>query len=96
MKKSNNADAETDFEQFAKLIQTIQKDSDIKSRMIQILKMDSYRRRFLLNNWLEKLRRKKAPENLRQALSCLFDDIISEKVLTLINDSLIKKKGHNN
>ena len=87
MKKSNNADAETDFEQFAKLIQTIQKDSDIKSRIKQILKMDSYRRRFLLNNWLEQLRRQNASEKLLETLSYLFDDIVAEETLKLINRS---------
>ena len=87
MKKSNNADAEADFEQFAKLIQTIQKDSDIKSRVIQILKMDSYRRRFLLNNWLEQLRRQNASEKLLETLSYLFDDIVAEETLKLINRS---------
>ena len=48
--------------------------------------MDAYPRRLVLNTWLEQLRRNHATQDLLNALSCLFDDKVSEQVLTLIND----------
>jgi len=61
-------------------MQIIEKDALVNEKLITMLKLDSYQRRSVLNNWLEQLRQKNAPENLRQALSCLFDDIVAEKV----------------
>jgi len=57
----------------------------INKKVIGILKMDSYRRRLVLNNWLEQLRQNNAPQKLMQTLACLFDDHIAEKILTCIN-----------
>jgi hypothetical protein len=57
-----------------------------------MLQLDSYQRRSVLNNWFERLRRQKAPENFLSALSCLFDDKVAEEVLTLINKRMIKRK----
>ena len=58
-----------------------------------MLKLESYQRRYILNNWLEQLRNRHASENLLKALSFLFDDKIAKEVLTLINKRLILKKG---
>jgi len=77
--------SETEITQFDKLVQAIRNDPVINKRVIQILKMDLYPRRFVLNNWLEQLRRSNAPQILLESLACLFDDNISEQVLTLIN-----------
>ena len=74
---------------FAHLLQTIKEDKEINTRVIQLLKLNSFTRRVLLNKWLEQLRLRKAPENLLTALSCLFDDKIAEEVLALINDRKI-------
>jgi small-conductance mechanosensitive channel len=71
---------------FASLLQVIKADEEIKARVIQLLKSNSFTRRLLLNKWLEQLRRRQAPEKLIQALSCLFDDNISKNVLALINN----------
>ena len=57
-----------------------------------MLKLDSYQRRYVLNSWLEQLRVHHASENLLSALSCLFDDKIAEKELTLINEVEFKGK----
>jgi hypothetical protein len=73
-------------EQFGKLIQVMRNDPEINKRIIQLLKLDSYQRRNVLNRWLEQLRHTSASENLMQALSNLFDDNVAEKVLTLINN----------
>lgn len=75
------------FASFTKLVQVMQDDPLINEKVITILKLDSFQRRNVLNNWLEQLRTRKAPENLLNALSCLFDDKIAEEVLTLINNS---------
>lgn len=78
-------DSEESTEKLADLIQTVMEDPDIRKRIVEVLKLSSFERRTVLNNWLEQLRHLKAPENLLKALSCLFDDKIAEEVLKLIN-----------
>lgn len=80
IKKANNQ-----FESLNKLIQVMRDDEVINKKVIEMLQLDSYPRRFVLNNWLERLRGQRAPQNLLSALSCLFDDKVAEQVLTLIN-----------
>jgi hypothetical protein len=58
-----------------------------------MLKMDSYHRCLVLNNWLEQLRINNAPEKLIQTLSIMFDDSIAKKIFELINKS---KNNSNN
>ena len=86
----NKTDPDAKSEQFAQLIQVIRDDREINTRLIHLLRLDSYQRRNVLNRWLEQLRRKSASENLRQALSCLFDDKVAKKVLTIINNNRFK------
>ena len=69
---------------FARLLQIIKADTEIKIRIIQLLMLNPFRRRLMLNKWLERLRCRQAPEKLIGALSCLFDDDIAENVLTFI------------
>jgi len=78
---------ESDFEPIRKLLQAIQNDPLINKKVISILKMDSYRRCLVLNNWLEQLRRKNAPGKLIQTLSIMFDDSVAKKIFELINKS---------
>ncbi len=79
-------DSKESTEKLANLIQTTMEDPVIKKRIVEVLKLNSFERRTVLNNWLEQLRHRKAPENLLSALSCLFDDKVAEKVLSLIDD----------
>ena len=74
-------DPDLDFEELSALLK---EDPLIKDRIIEVLKMNSYDRRLVLNNWLEQLRLRRAPENLQHALSALFDNEMAEKVLTMI------------
>ncbi len=76
-------------DEFAQLIQIIRNDSEINKRIVQLLKLNSYQRRNVLNRWLEHLRRNSASENLRYALSNLFDDDISKEIFKLINHNRI-------
>jgi len=76
-------------DELAGLIQIARKDPVINHRLINVLQLNSFERRSVLNVWLEQLRQRNASENLLSALSCLFDDKIAEKVLTLINDRKI-------
>ena len=71
---------------FIRLINVMQNDCIINNRVKKMLELDSFNRRTVLNRWLEQLHRKSASENLTQALSCLFDDKVAKKVLTLINN----------
>ena len=89
MRSPKPENTENEFEPFIKLIQVMRDDSLINEKVIKMLKQNSYQRRIILNNLLEQLRRQNAPGNLIQALSCLFDDIVAEKVLTLINNRQI-------
>jgi hypothetical protein len=65
-------------------------DPVINNKTAKILKMTSYHRRLVLNNWMEELRRNNATYTLLQSLAFLFDDSIAKRVLTLINDNQIK------
>ena len=89
MKNIVNNDPKTDYDPFVKLIQVIRDDAEIKIKVKKLLQMESYQRWALLNSWLEQLRIYHAPEIMRTALSCLFDDKIAEKVLELINNHKI-------
>ena len=89
MPSPKRRDRDKNFEPFKRLMQVMQNDPVLHERIIQMLKLDSYQRRALLNNWLEQLRTRNASERLLGALSCLFDDKIAEKVLTLINNHKI-------
>ncbi len=89
MPPPKQTDRDKNFEPFKRLMQVMQNDPVLHERVIQMLKLDSYQRRALLNNWLEQLRTRNASERLLSALSCLFDDKIAEKVLTLINNRQI-------
>ena len=76
---------EYDFKSIRKLLQAIKSDPVISKKIKSILIMGSYARRFVLNNWLEQLRRNKAPSDLLSTLSYLFDDKIAEQVLTFMS-----------
>ena len=66
-------------------MQVMQKDPLLHEKVILLLKLDSYRRRAVLNSWLEQLRVRHASENLLDALSSLFDDKTAADVLILIS-----------
>jgi hypothetical protein len=89
LKKPIKEANDNESESLIRLIQVMRDDSLINKKVIEMLKLDSYQRRSVLNNWLERLRVENAPDNLLSALSCLFDDKIAEQVLTLINDRKI-------
>jgi hypothetical protein len=73
------------LEPFIKLMQVMQKDPLIHEKVMLLLKLDSYRRRAVLNNWLEQLRIRHASERLLSALSSLFDDNVAKEILILLN-----------
>ena len=75
-------DPDLDLEELSALLK---EDPLIKDRIIEVLKMNPYDRRLVLNNWLEQLRIRRAPENLQHALSTLFDNAIAKKILAMIN-----------
>jgi hypothetical protein len=69
------------------LIQLTDKDPEIKKRILELLQLSPFERRFKLNIWTEQLQQRKASENLRNALLILFDDLVAEQVLKLIYNS---------
>ena len=80
-----------EFEQFAQLLFAVMEDPVIHDKILKTLKMDSFKRRFVLNNWLEQLRLQKAPAKLRRLLAYLFDDAIAEKTISLLD----RQENHN-
>ncbi len=95
MKVSKPPNSDKELDPFIKLIQVMWDDPLINEKLIEILNMESYKRRIVLNNWLEQLHRQKASENLIQALSRLFDDKVAKNVLSLINSRWNLKKHGN-
>ena len=81
---------QSEFEPLERLLLAIRNDPVINKKVGSILILDAYRRCFVLNNWLEQLRQKQASEKLIEALSCLFDDTIASKVLTLIKNHQVR------
>jgi len=84
----NKTYPDAESKQLTQFLQVVKEDSIINKKLIQLLKLDSYHRRNVLNRWLEQLRRNHASENLIEGFSYLLDDNIAKKVLTLINTSL--------
>jgi ubiquinone biosynthesis protein Coq4 len=78
------------FESLVKMIQAMQKDPVINEKVVEMLRLDPYRRRIILNNWLEQLQLQRASLKLLNAFACLFDDSIAERVLTLITNHQLK------
>ena len=72
------------FEPLERLIQAMKIDPLINAEVIKILRLSPYQRRSVLNNWLEQLENRQASQNMRKALSYLFDDIIVFELLKLI------------
>ena len=56
MKKPIKEANDNESESLIKLIQVMRDDSLINKRVIEMLKLNSYQRRAVLNNWLERLR----------------------------------------
>jgi len=77
--------AKSKSDSFLHLLQIIRDDPVVNKRVTEILQLNPFRRRLILNRWLEQLRFQDAPKKLLQALSSLFDDDIAEKTLALIN-----------
>ena len=76
--------SKTFSEPFTNLLQIIKEEPELNIRIVQLLKLNSFRRRVLLNKWLEQLRRKGATNKLMNALSGLFDNDIAEKTLSFL------------
>ena len=73
-----------------KLLRLIRDDELINIKVTALLKLDVWKRRTVLNNWLQQLKKLNAPTDLQDALSCLFDDTNAKDVLKLIS-----KNNHN-
>jgi hypothetical protein len=91
MKIADTFNYNAEIEPLATLIKAMRCDPVINKKVTILLKMDSYPRHIVLSSWLEQLRRNHASKKLAQTLSYLFDDIIAEKVLTLINNHNYQK-----
>ena len=78
---------DTGSEEISFLVQTALEDPVIKQRILELLQLNSFERRSALNIWLEQLRLRNASEELLYVFSCLFDDTIAQKTLSLISKS---------
>jgi hypothetical protein len=68
------------------IIQIALEDPLIKKRIKEVLNLDSYERRSVLNEWIEQLRLRNARSEIKQGLICLFDDVSAEELLKIINN----------
>lgn len=83
--KRHNSKTYYDFsESLIRLVEIMQKDTRINREVTRMLNLDGYHRRIVLNDWLEGLRKKNAPQDLMRALGCLFDDDIARDLLALL------------
>ena len=78
---------DTGSEEISFLVQSALEDPVIKQRILELLQLNSFERRSALNIWLEQLRLRDASEELLYVFSCLFDDAIAQKTLSLISKS---------
>jgi len=78
----------TKTENLEELIRITCNDKLIKKRILDVLKLSSFERRSVLNQWLEELRLRQAPKNLMNLLSSLFDDTVANTLLTIIKPHL--------
>ena len=75
-----------DDENFLALVQVLKEDSKIRSKIEPILSLDQFSRKSALNTWLEQLKYQQAPEKFIALLSCLIDDDIAKKLLSVIKE----------
>ena len=68
------------------IIEIVLEDPVIKKRIKEVLNLDSYKRRSVLNEWLEQLRLRNARSEIIQGLICLFDDVCAKEMLKIINN----------
>ena len=85
MRSSNVKSCDNHIESLSILLQAIINDPVVNKKVSLLLKMESYPRRIVLSNWLEKLQQRKASEKLVQTLSLLFDDKIAKQVMEFIS-----------
>ena len=76
----------TDDENFITLVQVLKEDYKIRSKIEPILSLDKFNRKSALNTWLEQLKFQQAPEKFISLLSCLIDDDIAKKLLSVIKE----------
>jgi hypothetical protein len=93
MNVSKSIDSDESFKALIMLIQVIRKDPVINKKVIMLLQLNSFKRRSVLNRWLEELKQRHASAQLLNALPYLFDDKVAEEVLKLIkkNDPIMRK-----
>ena len=60
-------------------------DPLVRKRLIELLQLQPFERRMILNNWIEMYWLKNTGPEIIQALACLYDDKLAAEVLTLIS-----------
>ncbi len=75
-----------DDENFIALVQVLKEDYKIRSKIEPILSLDQFNRKSALNTWIEQLKFQQAPEKFISLLSCLIDDDIAKKLLSVIKE----------
>ena len=75
-----------DDENFIALVQVLKEDYKVRSKIEPILSLDKFNRKSALNTWLEQLKFQQSPEKFISLLSCLIDDDIAKKLLSVIKE----------
>lgn len=75
-------------EPFVTLIQVAQEDSEIKNTLLTILKKEDFHRTSMLHTLIDEMRFKGAPVDLIEAITCLLDPQVADRVYHLLNREL--------
>ena len=59
-------------------------DPLVRKRLIELLQLQPFERRMILNNWIKMYWLKNTGPEIIQALACLYDDKLAAEILTLI------------
>jgi hypothetical protein len=60
-------------------------DPFVRNRLIELLQLQPFERRMILNNWIEIYWLKNTGPEIIQALACLYDDKLAAETLKLIS-----------
>jgi hypothetical protein len=78
---------------FVNMLLAACEDSSINDTLEMLLSMPDDRRRAVIERLLERLREQQAPQELREAMACLLDNVVAEKAYEVIYECARKLKS---
>jgi len=78
---------------FVNMLLAACEDSSVNDTLEMLLSMPDDRRRAVIERLLERLREQQAPQELREAMACLLDNVVAEKAYEVIYECARKLKS---